>query len=452
MDSFQALSSAQPCHLVTLQESSNENSLLHVNRAVIYSDSGSEEIRILDLQISPNIETVIGIRAFLQTLALGLPEDASYEIKPLYYSESIMSCQLRIATGSFLIALHVSGKVLLLKKIRYDLKLFVRNNDKYLCFGTHNETMLEPSLDLAELFPIPDGWKVYIYDLKERKMRGSAYLLGICGCGVGKETCFEIFEHSLYGASRRILNENLDGGVEQNLITFQLPLDQPRSVQYGQTSPRPFLGDQKEWRALQLERCGHSGALQITQCTLELVGTRWRRTCYRVPLAFPYSGPYEVLRDTAWYGGWDACMRPAIYRFDSALSTFLSLQRRQGWNDLSIQSSKAIHATESQDIAMSASHLRTWYLPERQQLKDLYFEIADVEGSWTHQSGAFRITNSAGFSRILLVSFDTSIPLGEGETSTESPKDVLWIRKQVAWYAKQGASLTTKKPMCDLGR
>ncbi|KAM7195446.1 hypothetical protein V8F20_007505 [Naviculisporaceae sp. PSN 640] len=169
------------------------------------------ELRVLDLHRSPKTEMAVSIRRLLdEALGEALPESrqaTKYKFLLLYCSHDIISClyvhQLpKRARVSWIVVFNAKEqKIVTVRPLSTAYKIFVRNNDKFLYFGTHTEIG-------------PQGYKNWIikaYDIKhDNWIDGSLVLTDFLGSEIGTTVCFEILGDYFYGLSNR-----LDPAVEE---------------------------------------------------------------------------------------------------------------------------------------------------------------------------------------------------------------------------------------------
>ena len=163
------------------------------------------ELRILDLHRSASSEMAVCIRSLLNE---ALPESQSstkYKFRLLYCSDDIISCVYTHQMPrrmSWLVVFNAKKQhILTVHRLSTTSKMFVRNNDKFLYYGTYSETGTHASR----------SWILKAYDIKADKwVDGSLILTDFLGSEIGTTVCFEILGDHFYGLSNR-----LDPAVEE---------------------------------------------------------------------------------------------------------------------------------------------------------------------------------------------------------------------------------------------
>ncbi|KAL2148353.1 hypothetical protein VTH82DRAFT_2273 [Thermothelomyces myriococcoides] len=216
----EALSSVSP-YLVAIVGFAQE--WIYENGVLCYYHG--HELRLLDLHRSADAEVVID----LQTLLYEVLPDASavykWEYKLLYYSHGIVSCLYSpITTGAarrreILIAFDASeGRVITHVELHCTSKLFVRNNDAFLYYGTTTG----PDYDGDEYWTIKGfditagAWIADRLDIPEA-----------IGTDVGSTVCFEIIHDYFYVLSnlRSLAVEEVDWVSYYSCFRFPLRTD-----------------------------------------------------------------------------------------------------------------------------------------------------------------------------------------------------------------------------------
>lgn len=157
------------------------------------------ELRILDLHHSEKMEVVVDIRAMLDDAVEASRGSRKYKFQLLYCAHDVVSCLYTHAKPdqeSWLVVFNArKNQVLTAHRMLSTRKAFVRNNDKFLCYGTF-------SGDSGR-----DGyhhWVIKCYDItSDTWLEGKLDLPDMAGPDIGSTVCFEIFDDYFYGLSNQ---------------------------------------------------------------------------------------------------------------------------------------------------------------------------------------------------------------------------------------------------------
>ncbi|KAL2157092.1 hypothetical protein VTH06DRAFT_7007 [Thermothelomyces fergusii] len=252
------------------------------------------ELRLLDLHRSADTEIVVD----LQALVRGVLPDASAphkgEFKLLYYSHGIVSCLYSLTFGgrarrkNFLIAFGASeGQVITAVELRSTSKLFVRNNNLFLYYGTTRG----PDRDGDEY------WTIRGFDIRARTwIAGRLDVPEAIGTDVGSTVCFEIIDGYFYGLSnmRSLAVEEVDWVSYYSCFRFPLGADGFAFLHILDRAPELWRRDHTEgplddrWTFLRLLKDEGTGQLMIVESRKEwLEGSiNARRTYYTSLIGF----------------------------------------------------------------------------------------------------------------------------------------------------------------------
>ncbi|KAK3943432.1 hypothetical protein QBC46DRAFT_338685 [Diplogelasinospora grovesii] len=99
------------------------------------------QLRILDLHHSVRSEIVVNIRRLLNEAIMESQASLTYKFQLLYYAHDIVSClytHLKPERASWLVVFNArENRILTAPRLASGHKIFVRNNDKFLYYGTH---------------------------------------------------------------------------------------------------------------------------------------------------------------------------------------------------------------------------------------------------------------------------------------------------------------------------
>ncbi|KAJ8107768.1 hypothetical protein ONZ43_g6632 [Nemania bipapillata] len=166
-------------------------------------------------------------------------------------------------------------------------RIFVRNNDKFLYFGTHS-------------WEGTDGLKKWVlkgFDLRSLSWltHPRMYLVNMAGSDIGSTVCFEIFGDYFYGLSNQSLFEADDPEWASHYYCFRFPLNEPRLDKFEKMTKddswRRYHSEgpiDDRWGFLSLETDERSGSIVILECRKEwLKGQRGsQRTYYTTDVIF----------------------------------------------------------------------------------------------------------------------------------------------------------------------
>ncbi|KAJ3557521.1 hypothetical protein NPX13_g9908 [Xylaria arbuscula] len=180
-------------------------------------------LRILDIHRPADRELVVDIPKLISE---ALPQAAScrnYKFRVLYQAAGIMSCLFSFAfheTENWLLIINPQSSHIIERfRLASTARIFVRNNDKFLYFGTHSEVGA-------------DGlrkWVLKGYDLTSKAWfpLPRVFMASLVGFEIGKTVCFEIFGDYFYGVSNKTLNEVDDPEWQSYYYCFRFPLNEP---------------------------------------------------------------------------------------------------------------------------------------------------------------------------------------------------------------------------------
>lgn len=260
-------------------------------------------LRVMLLQDTVSHETDIDIPRLLCSSIPGFNGMRNYRFRPIYHAEDIVSClYTNVKAGgneSWLIVWDLQG-VQCLHAHRLDSarRIFVRNNRKFLYFGTRAEVNTEKrwvlrGLDLEAGTLLPE--RVVLWDF--------------FGTDIGSTICFEIFDGYLYGASSQCAFEPGNNKWNSFYYAFRFLLEDhsttqvlPRSALWRRQGTDGPIDDR--WSSLELTRDEHSGTVVLYESRKEwlLAESKSQRTCYRKEIHFPP----QPQHDNDFYGAFNA--------------------------------------------------------------------------------------------------------------------------------------------------
>ncbi|KAI0134413.1 hypothetical protein BJ170DRAFT_679303 [Xylariales sp. AK1849] len=258
-------------------------------------------LRILDVQKATNEEIVVDIPALVAHAVPGSETCRKYTFKILHHAAGITSCLYSFArprTQNWLIIFDAL-KHLLLGNIQLESanRIFVRNNQDHLFFGTHSEFGA-------------DGFRKWVlrhFDLQERQLsREKMHLSNVVGYEIGCTVCFEVIDNYFFGCSNQTAFEIEEIDWTSYYYCFQFSVNEfdpektrimrKRDSWRRQHAEGPI---DDRWGFLNLERDESTGSIKIIECRKEWLTGRSgnRRTYYTTPVVFHNEDGSEANED-----------------------------------------------------------------------------------------------------------------------------------------------------------
>ncbi|KAK3933512.1 hypothetical protein QBC46DRAFT_434134, partial [Diplogelasinospora grovesii] len=257
------------------------------------------QIRILDLHHSASSEIVINIRLLLNEAIEESRARPKYKFQLLYYAHDIVSClytHLRPEQASWLVVFNArENRVLTAPRLASGYKIFVRNNDKFLYYGTHT--------DLGG-----DGfrrWMIKGYDISANQwFEHKANIPEMAGSDIGSTICFEIIDGYFYGLSNQTSFEVTQPELTSYYVCFRFPLNYRGFYEIEQAARKRIWRRQNaegtiddRWTFVRMFKDEKTGLLKVVESRKEwLPGHRSaRRTYYTTEISFE-----GALREPEW--------------------------------------------------------------------------------------------------------------------------------------------------------
>ncbi|KAK3370304.1 hypothetical protein B0H63DRAFT_440690 [Podospora didyma] len=249
------------------------------------------QLRVLDLNRPRSGEVVICIRKLLDEAINESHNSRRYRFQLLYYARDIVSCVYTHAKPeqiSWLIVFHPwQGRILTTHRLDSSFKIFVRNNDKFLYYGTNSEYGR-------------DGyrhWVIRSFDIENRRWleNQKLELTEMVGSDIGSTVCFEIFDNYFYGLANQTAFEVEEIDWTSYYTCFRFPTSQ-RGFQLVEEAPRERMWRRSHaegpiddrWGFLKMFRDESTSELRIVESRKEwLAGhSSARRTYYTTNIDF----------------------------------------------------------------------------------------------------------------------------------------------------------------------
>ncbi|KAI3326043.1 hypothetical protein HD806DRAFT_520747 [Xylariaceae sp. AK1471] len=257
----------------------------------IIEDRPQRWLRILDIHKSTNWELVVDIPMLIRATITRAAKSRKYKFRVLYQEAGIVSCLFSFAlpqTENWLFIIKPQEqRILETFRLESTARIFVRNNEKFLYFGTHSG---EGADGLRK-------WVIKGFDLHNLKWlpQPRMYLPNVAGCDLGSTVCFEIFGDFFYGLSNQTLFEVDDPNWTSHYYCFRFPLNEPcpekTQVMKKEDSWRRqhFEGPiDDRWGFLSLETDETTGNIVILECRKEWLRDQSgsQRTYYTTEVVF----------------------------------------------------------------------------------------------------------------------------------------------------------------------
>ncbi|KAI8633699.1 hypothetical protein F5Y19DRAFT_249509 [Xylariaceae sp. FL1651] len=248
-------------------------------------------LRILDIHRSTDWELVVDIPALIGVAVPRAAKSRKYKFRVLYQAAGIISCLFSFALPQtenwLLIFKPQEQQILETFRLESAARIFVRNNEDFLYFGTHSG---EGADGLKK-------WVIKGFDLHKLTWlpQPRMYLSNLAGSDIGTTVCFEIFNGYFYGLSNQTLFEVDDPNWTSHYYCFRFPLNEPypekTQVMTKDDSWRRqhYEGPiDDRWGFLSLENDESTGGIFILECRREWLRGQSgsRRTYYTTEAMF----------------------------------------------------------------------------------------------------------------------------------------------------------------------
>ncbi|KAI3529616.1 F-box domain-containing protein [Colletotrichum abscissum] len=267
---------------------------IYCNGMLCYTQNETKEFFLLDLHQSAPNEIVINVDELLATTNQILASE-KYELRPIHYSENILSwlyIPLENTGRNKLFVTNIERRAIF-PPIDIDSrqKLFVRNNSNYLYCGTYPDTGDDNDTGDNDTGDDDDNfWKLQCFNIGRKEwLNGVLELKEVAGSDVGTTAAFEIFGQHFYAASSVQPTAFGEDVYLSRYYGVRYPLGVCRAEDKQLLSESMFRRDHREgpineiWSTLSLEKNPKTGVLEVVECRREhsAKGDGNSRTAYR---------------------------------------------------------------------------------------------------------------------------------------------------------------------------
>lgn len=252
------------------------------------------QLRVLDLHRPGTHEIVVDTRKLLRDALRGLQARRSshHRLRLLHHSHGIVSCVYgpskrgKGRRDEHLVAFNpLVGQIVATRRLESVSKLFVRNNDRFLYYGTTSA-------------PGADGYERWVLtgcEMATSEWFGPHMVPAVIGTDVGSSVCFEIFDKHLYVLSTQTSLELEVVDWVSYYLCFRVPLAchgfdaieaLPREQFWRRNQIEGPIDDR--WSFTRLFKDETTGELRVVECRKEWLSGRIsaRRTYYTTAVSF----------------------------------------------------------------------------------------------------------------------------------------------------------------------
>lgn len=314
-------------------------------------------LRVLDVHNSAAQEIVTDVRLLLDRAVHESRTRTKYKFRLLYYAHGIVSCIYTHAKPdreSWLVVFNPDEEqILTAYPLESTHKIFVRNDERHLYYGTFSE--------LA-----PDGfkrWALRGFDISEGKwFDGKLHIPDIMGADLGSTTCFEIINGYFYGISNQTYFEIEEIDWTSYYYCFRFPTDRP-SLQYTEYPPKRHRWRRQHaegtiddrWTFLKLFKDEISGDLTIIESRKEWLSGHGSgtRTYYTKKLIFGDDGEEEAEQD-------GQCQSTgSLYPIDDELARLLGKDDHPNYMPAPKREPKDVHLGDDSSVSVMFTQGKT---------------------------------------------------------------------------------------------
>ncbi|KAK4191196.1 hypothetical protein QBC35DRAFT_512646 [Podospora australis] len=251
----------------------------------------SRVLRILNLHASEDCEIVVNLRELLNKAIEESRGVRKYKVKLLYYADGFVSCLYTHAThdwehSRWLLVFHPqTGRIVTVRPVEPTAKLFVRNNHRFLYYGTASE--------IGHDFYL--YWKIFGFDLESGAwLDDDLEVPEVMGTDVGTTICFEIVDGYFYAISNQAALEVEEVEWKSFYTYFRFPLQRDGFARLERRDPEIWRRSHLEgviddrWYLLRMFQDEGTGQLKVVESRKEWLSRRVspRRTYYTTVVDF----------------------------------------------------------------------------------------------------------------------------------------------------------------------
>lgn len=301
-----AIAQATP-FVVGLVGKANSYALHSGTLLYIVGDRPWQTLRILDLQRSTNQELVVHIPKLIACAGFKPEECRKYKFRILQHASGITTCLYSVTKPTIqnwlLIFDARKHRLIGTIPLHSTIRLFVRNDSKYMIYGTHSE------YDAGGI----RKWVLCHFDLRTRHLSGEKMPLSdFVGYEIGSVVCFEIFGEYFYGCSNQTSFELEEIDWTSHYYCFRVRLDDfdvknirvmSKRVAFRRKHTEGPIDDR--WSFLNLETDEATGLVKIVECRREWLngGSHNMRTYYLKDVSFSTQDSTPIENDTDSHSG-----------------------------------------------------------------------------------------------------------------------------------------------------
>ncbi|KAI1817342.1 hypothetical protein GGS20DRAFT_32590 [Poronia punctata] len=261
------------------------------------------ELRILDVAKSASWELVVDIPKLITSAVPEAANKRKYKFNVLYQAAGLVSCLLTLGRKHWLLIIKPQEQ-LILDALYLDAahRIFVRNNSRYLYFGTHT------GIDAYD----NTIWVLKGFDIQKRSWldHPRLFLENITGNDIRESVCFEIFGEYFYGLGNQSIDDAHHASWQSKYVCFRFPLNDPTrkgmELMEGADSWRRSHSEgplDERGGFISLDEDEATGKLKISECRIQMSaapgGPRRQRTHYMTEVIFrprDRDSPLTVIR------------------------------------------------------------------------------------------------------------------------------------------------------------
>ncbi|KAK1657503.1 hypothetical protein BDP55DRAFT_567111 [Colletotrichum godetiae] len=239
------------------------NEYIYCNGMLCYTQREAQKLYLLNIHHSARKKVEISVDKLLASILHTTPAE-KYKLRPIYFSDDILSCLYipRKKTGiEQLLVIDIEKRKRFPRKDSTSCKkAFVRNNQEYLYCGTYDNN--------------DEVWMLEVLSLSEGAwLPGFLILDDIAGFDVGISLAFEIVDDHFYAVSTTPKDEPDETGhlSRYHGVRYPLGICGPEDKQLMSMFRRNHRDGPMDdrWTTLSLEKDSKTGVLEVVECRRE---------------------------------------------------------------------------------------------------------------------------------------------------------------------------------------